>query len=547
MTEPSEENPQPVSIPAHKPEIDIVMPRLPTLAARAFVYILIITIVAVSAWSIMSRVDVVVECRGVVIPEGEPVYVEASVPGLVAEVAVDVGQKVAKGDLLFRIDTLELSGRADRSRREFEGLTLEFNKLMRTQELLTEILERGPSPELISAIPMQDAAREAAELARAVQDLKEAKLLAGDTSLAGGVSPTEARLRRLAKQSEIDQARSALAEAIEEKSRTELALQSTQVGYEQSVENLKAARSTREGAEMMLSLLHKEEQTYKSLSDSGMISEIEYLGRLREYERQKYELARMQAAEEQARQEVDRQKLGVESAKRDITRIGSLVDRSYEEINRKGIELSLIGEEGQRRVTAALENYLTVVALVRHSLERVEDAEGELEPRMRAQQSVIHESEEIEGRGEIRAPIDGMIAHVEIKNPGQQVEPGKPVIHILPSSAQLIGELRVSNKDIAKIRERSTCRFKLDAYPFNDFGALTGKIHLVNPDAFPGSSDYRVLVRFDRPYYETRDGKRAIQAGMQMDAEIKVKDRRIIEYVFEPFFKLAKGGIVVTE
>jgi multidrug resistance efflux pump len=47
---------------------------------------------------------------GVVEPQSENISIGAAMPGIVAEVPVEVGQKVAKGDLLFRMDDRQLRG-----------------------------------------------------------------------------------------------------------------------------------------------------------------------------------------------------------------------------------------------------------------------------------------------------------------------------------------------------------------------------------------------------------------------------------------------------
>jgi HlyD family secretion protein len=47
---------------------------------------------------------------GVVEPQSENISIGAAMPGIVAEVPVEVGQQVAEGDLLFRMDDRQLRG-----------------------------------------------------------------------------------------------------------------------------------------------------------------------------------------------------------------------------------------------------------------------------------------------------------------------------------------------------------------------------------------------------------------------------------------------------
>ena len=84
----------------YKPDLDIVLPRLPLLLARGAVYILILSLIAAATWAFLARVDVVVECRGAVIPEGEPIRIE-SPRGVLVEFPVS-GDARCGGDFSHR-------------------------------------------------------------------------------------------------------------------------------------------------------------------------------------------------------------------------------------------------------------------------------------------------------------------------------------------------------------------------------------------------------------------------------------------------------------
>lgn len=540
-------DPEPVSIPAYKPEIDIIMPRLPTLAARAFVYILIITLITGITWANLSHVEVIVECHGSVIPQGESINVEAPLNGLIEEIYVEAGDHVNEGDLLLRIDTLEMSGRIDRSGDDLEALQGELDRIDKSYRSMELVLQQGPRPELIAAITLPEAARAAADLSRAEADLREARLLAGDTANVSEVMSDEARLRREEKEAEISMARRSLEEAMAERDRTMNAMEIATVAYAQSADGFKAATASREGAERILAITSREEKTYHALSDSGMISEIEYLSRLREYERQKYEVERLKAHEREADQEQGRLKLTIVSAGREIKRAEAAVSRAEDNVKRNATVLALLNVEGERKVAMALKNYHTAYALTEQVLVRLAADRQSLAPKLRSQLSVLGESVDMRDRGEVRAPLSGTIALIEIKNRWQYITPGKPVIYIIPDTAVLVAQMRLSNRDVAKIKAGNTCRFKFEAYPFNDFGVLTGKVMLMDPDVIPGSGEYRVLAHFDKPWFETTEGRKPIRAGMELGGEIRVRSKRIIEYLFEPFYKLTKNGMTVTE
>ncbi|MTI18579.1 HlyD family type I secretion periplasmic adaptor subunit [Rhodobacteraceae bacterium RKSG542] len=75
----------------------------PVLAGSIIVIIITLIVVGVT-WSAFAKLDEVTRGEGSVIPAGRTQIVQASETGNIAEIAVNIGQSVKKGDLLFRLD-----------------------------------------------------------------------------------------------------------------------------------------------------------------------------------------------------------------------------------------------------------------------------------------------------------------------------------------------------------------------------------------------------------------------------------------------------------
>ena len=89
-------------------------------------------------------------------------------------------------------------------------------------------------------------------------------------------------------------------------------------------------------------------------------------------------------------------------------------------------------------------------------------------------------------------------------------------------------------------------QLKLDAYPYQDYGVVSGKVTSISPDAKPDEKlgpVYRVKVELDRNYITDEDKRIPFKAGQTASADIIIRRRRIAEMLLDPIRQLQKGGI----
>src|SRR5437764_908751 len=82
------------------PEVSDVIATLPWWAARGLLYIIIGFVVAALVWAALSKIDVVIEARGTLVPEGNVRPVQATSSGPVQYVLVKEGDTVVRGQPL---------------------------------------------------------------------------------------------------------------------------------------------------------------------------------------------------------------------------------------------------------------------------------------------------------------------------------------------------------------------------------------------------------------------------------------------------------------
>jgi hemolysin D len=86
-----------------------------------------------------------------------------------------------------------------------------------------------------------------------------------------------------------------------------------------------------------------------------------------------------------------------------------------------------------------------------------------------------------------------------------------------------------------------TTQIKLDAFPYQDFGLVSGKVLSVSPDSKAmenGSQVYRVDIALDRPTIQVRGQQIELKTGQTGTAEIMTRRRRIMDLLLDPIRQL---------
>jgi multidrug efflux pump subunit AcrA (membrane-fusion protein) len=112
------------------PEVSDVIARLPWWATRGVLYIIIAFIVVALVWATLSKVDVIAEGRGTLVPEGYVKPVQAAGAGVVQNVFVKEGDSVERGQALVQLAAAEMRTRLGKLREELDTSQLQLRQLM---------------------------------------------------------------------------------------------------------------------------------------------------------------------------------------------------------------------------------------------------------------------------------------------------------------------------------------------------------------------------------------------------------------------------------
>ena len=143
------------------------------------------------------------------------------------------------------------------------------------------------------------------------------------------------------------------------------------------------------------------------------------------------------------------------------------------------------------------------------------------------------------------APIDGVVSSLNVRNTGEVIQAGQSIAEIAPKDAPLILLANLPTREAGFVKAGMTVQIKLDAYPYQNYGLVTGKVIEISADAKPDQQSgafYQVRVSLDRDYVNSNSGKVAFKAGQTANAEIVIRHRRIIDVLLDPIQQMREGG-----
>jgi multidrug efflux pump subunit AcrA (membrane-fusion protein) len=112
------------------PEVSDVIARMPWWASRGLVYIIIGFVIVAFLWAAFSKIDVVAESRGTLVPEGYVKPVQAAGAGIVQTVLAREGDTVELGQPLIQLDATEMRTRLNKLREELTTSEAELRQFM---------------------------------------------------------------------------------------------------------------------------------------------------------------------------------------------------------------------------------------------------------------------------------------------------------------------------------------------------------------------------------------------------------------------------------
>ncbi|MCP4071058.1 MAG: HlyD family type I secretion periplasmic adaptor subunit [Hyphomicrobiales bacterium] len=260
----------------------------------------------------------------------------------------------------------------------------------------------------------------------------------------------------------------------------------------------KTQNSRIEQAKIDAEIVNERNQSIAKLLKNGTISKAVYLDRLRETRSSTYE-----------------------------TQIAH--DKNEELVFR----LKLIRQRRSRIIAEALAKY-------HHAVAESEDTIDEIVADLKAARNRLQNTT-------LKAPVVGKIENLRVYTTGGHVGAGQEIMSVVPINSKLEIEAFFENRDVGFLEAGQKALIKLETFPAERFGFVSGTVLHVGADArkvddIPGWV-YAVRITLDQNQITFQDRPYSFSSGMTGTIDVITGERRLISYFFEPIVKAIQDGL----
>lgn len=148
---------------------------------------------------------------------------------------------------------------------------------------------------------------------------------------------------------------------------------------------------------------------------------------------------------------------------------------------------------------------------------------------------------------QLTSPVNGVVQQLAVHSVGGVVTSAQPLMIIVPEADDVTAMVQVANLDIGFVRQGQVAEIKLETFPYTVFGTVPAQVTVLGSDAVTdektGLSAYPATLTLDRKLMQI-DGKAVpISPGMNVTAEIRTGQRRIIDFLLSPIVKAGKESL----
>lgn len=154
----------------------------------------------------------------------------------------------------------------------------------------------------------------------------------------------------------------------------------------------------------------------------------------------------------------------------------------------------------------------------------------------------IKKADEDSRMATIVAPTSGRVYNLSVHTVGGIVTDAQPLMQIVPEDVTLEFEVYADNKDIGFIKPKMEAEVKVETFNFQKFGMIKADVEEISADAVNEPNDPEKNKKFklilkpsEKNSIDVFGEEVPLAVGMNVSAEIKIKEKRIVDFFLDPF------------
>jgi adhesin transport system membrane fusion protein len=202
------------------------------------------------------------------------------------------------------------------------------------------------------------------------------------------------------------------------------------------------------------------------------------------------------------------------------------------------ISVSAAREPRLQAAVSEIENQIAAIrsAYVLSARQRL----AELQLELAVVQETLRRADDRVLRAQLRAPVRGTINTIATTTIGAVVQPGAPLVEVVPIDDSLLIEANLGPRDVAFVRTGEPASVKISAYDYLVYGTLQGEVVRIGADTVTtpeGMEFFKVIVRTDTSYLGSAENPLPITPGMIASVDIQTGQKTVLSYLAKPILR----------
>lgn len=443
------------------------------------------------AWAWFGQIDQIGKAQGKLVPKGETYKIESLDSAKITSIDVKEGDKIKAGQLIATLDS-------ERETKEVQRLE---------EALASNQVELRQKLNLLEQVKIE---------AQTQQRIGQAEIRSQQLAIESAISKAEVTSNLLDQQ------------------QSELGANLTRQGQTKQLSGLDQTKLNQINADL------KEHQQrlakLKGLAEEGAISQ-EYIFQAQQAQRQiEQQLIdnKLQGISN-INEQIFQSEQSTRNLRSSITENQGALTEAQKEAERLRVELEYKKADSQR-----------VESTAQQKLQQLELEINQAKSKITETKNLLATARSQLKKRLLRSPVAGTVLAFNVVNTGKVVQSGETVAEIAPNNSPLVLSAVLPDRDAGFIEKGMTAQVKFDAYSYQDYGVIPGKVSSISANTQTDENlgaVYRVEIELERNYVSDDFKKILFKPGQTASADIVIRHRRIIDLLLEPVKKMQKDGV----
>lgn len=213
-----------------------------------------------------------------------------------------------------------------------------------------------------------------------------------------------------------------------------------------------------------------------------------------------------------------------------VLELGRMVEALHGQVGQLNADVARFAAQAMELRAEELRVRQAALGDATHELRDAQLRINDVLPRLAADRDLLQ-------RLEIRAPIGGEVVNLAIFTKGGVVEPGRPLMDIVPHDQALVAEAEVRPEDVEHLRIGQAAEVVATGFGVRDAAPIHGEVRVISADRVTDPKTGHGYFKAEVALLADRQGGTLLSRlgpGMPVEVVVPVAPRTVLDYLVSP-------------